>query len=511
MPQSITRFLRPRSATTSVVAAHSHKVPLLFLAFFLAIFSSTLAIAKEDISTDNATKVQVQETYGKLPLYFIQNDGQMDERVKFYEKGNGHTTLFTKEGVYLSLSSGNSKQNLQLPHPQPEQQSQETLHSNESSDLNPVRPELVEGQMKEESTNKSPKNLSTEVVKLTFLDANPNPEIITEGIQEGKVNYFIGNDPKKWKSNIPTHQAVIYKEVYPGIDIKFYGNNRKMEYDIIVKSGADPSKVHFAYEGIEGLRVIGNGDLEIVLKEGSILQKKPVIYQEIDGKRVMVDGRFVISGDKGSKQSQILPSPLMGEGMVGVTSVRNPQFTYAFEVAAYDKKSPLIIDPTLSYATYLGGSGHESNRGFAVDGSGNAYITGSTTSLDFPTTVGAYDTTYNGGYIHNTDVFLVKLNTTGSALSYATYLGGSSDEDGGSIWNIAVDGFGNAFVTGGTYSIDFPTTPGAFDIRLIMASGMCLWRSSILRARPYPTRPSSGEAMMKLAMVLPWMAPGMSM
>ena len=377
------------------------------------------------------TKAQVQETYGTLPLYFIQNDGQVDEKVRFYEKGSGHGTYFTKEGVYLWLGSG-------------------VIARHEAPEQSPIHFQLI---------------------KLIPLNANKNPEIIAVDPQEGKVNYFVGSDPGKWKTNIATYKAVIYKEIYPGIDLKFYGNNRQLEYDIIVKPGADLSKVRFAYEGIEGLRVTENGDLEIILQSPSplvgdgrgagnkIFQKKPVIYQEIDGKRVEVEGRFKVLSENviASEAMQSSPlSPPAGEGR------GEGGFTYTFELASYDKKYHLIIDPTLFYATFIGGSGRDMSLDIALDNDRNVYIVGVTISADFPTTPGAYDRTYNGAGYYNVwgDVFVVKLDATGSSLSYATYIGGSEDDWGS---DIALDSDRNAYVTGRTGSTDFPTTAGAYD------------------------------------------------
>ncbi len=202
-----------------------------------------------------------------------------------------------------------------------------------------------------------------------------------------------------------------------------------MEYDIIVKPGADPSKVRFAYNGIEDLVITENGDLEISLHSSSstLTQKSPIIYQEIDGKRIVVEGRFNILGNH-----------------------------YTFDLASYDKAHPLVIDPVLVYATYLGGGGNDYGHGITVDRAGNVYVTGVTASTDFPATLGAYDTTGNGVG----DVFVAKLDVSGTALVYSTYLGGSSADSGNGI---AVDGFGNAYVTGDTGSTDFPATPGAYD------------------------------------------------
>jgi hypothetical protein len=197
----------------------------------------------------------------------------VDERVKFYEKGSGHATFFTKEGVYISLVSGMQAAGSKGDESYVIARDEVNLSviardevRKQSPNLS-IHPFIKEGQG----------GITSETVKLSFLNANPNPEIIAVDSQEGKVNYFIGNDPKKWRPNIPTYRTVVYKEVYPGIDIKFYGNNRQMEYDIIIKPGADPSTVRLSYEGIEELRGTDNGDLEILLKEGKIIQKKPYI------------------------------------------------------------------------------------------------------------------------------------------------------------------------------------------------------------------------------------------
>ena len=218
---------------------------------------------------------------------------------------------------------------------------------------------------------------------------------------------------------------MVYQEAYKGIDLKFYGNGREMEYDIVVKPGADPGQVRFAYEGVKELKVTPEGDLALTLPDGGeLIQKKPVVYQEIAGVRVTREGRFRVQGDAA-------------------------RLVCGFEVAAYDSRHPLVIDPVLVYSTYLGGNNDDDACAIAVDGSGNAYVTGTTYSSDFPTKNALYPNLWG-----TSDAFVTKIRGDGAALVWSTYLGGTSDERSEGI---AVDGAGNAYVTGTTYSSDFPT------------------------------------------------------
>jgi hypothetical protein len=341
-------------------------ITVCFLALFVVLKGDT-SIKSE--SMNEAAKSKLIETYLHLPLHFIKNEGQVDKKVRFYEKGAGHSTFFTEDGVYLSLLKG------------------------------------------EEAVT----------VGLTPVNGRENPEIVGEDRLEGKVNYFIGNNREKWRTNIPTHRVVRYKNVYENIDIKFYGSNGELEYDVVVRPGGDPSRVRFSWEGIDGLRVTEEGDLVIDIKGRNLIQKKPYIYQEMHGKRVEVAGGFRVYD-------------------------RN---TYGFQLASYTKEHPVIIDPVLVYSTYLGGSDSDYGISIAVDGSGNVYLSGDTSSTDFPTQDPLQPNNVGGD-----DAFVTKINPSGSALVYSTYLGGSDSDYGISI---AVDGSGNVYLTGRTWSIDFPT------------------------------------------------------
>src|SRR5437867_2121639 len=265
------------------------------------------------------------------------------------------------------------------------------------------------------------------VMRMRLVGANRKSSVTGVDPQPGRSNYFLGSDPSKWRHDVPNYSKVRYQDIYRGIDLIYYGRQQQLEYDFVVAAGADPNKIQLSFRGSDNPTIDESGDL--IVDEMRLL--KPVAYQERDGQRTPVAARYIIG-----KKHRV-----------------------RFSVADYDTTKPLVIDPVLVYSTYLGGSGDELSFGIAVDAFGNAYVTGRTASADFPTTSGAFDNTFNGGF---NDVFVTKLNATGSALVYSTYLGGSRCcGDGGQA--IAVDIFGNAYVTGYTYSADFPTTPGAFD------------------------------------------------
>jgi len=283
---------------------------LLQVLLFLPITSFAVDIGKAPLLQKNKTmevtetrKAGLVKTYGNLPLYFIENRGQVDRAVKFYERGAGHATFFTGDGVVLSITKRETK-----------------------TDKGSFNEDIL-GLNTEESSK-----ATTESVSLSFVGANPKAKITSYDKMPGKVNYFVGNDKTKWRSNIPTYGAVTYKDVYKNIDVKFYGNNKNIEHDVIVKPGGDISNVKFAYRGIKGLKVTETGDLEVSLKKGRLFEQKPVIYQVTKGERVAVEGNY-----------RILKR---GDGA----------FEYGFDVASYDHTKEIVIDPVLAYSTYLGGS-----------------------------------------------------------------------------------------------------------------------------------------------------------
>ncbi|HWP43303.1 MAG TPA: SBBP repeat-containing protein, partial [Blastocatellia bacterium] len=237
------------------------------------------------------------------------------------------------------------------------------------------------------------------------------------------TNYFIGEDETRWRSGVTSYARVRQSGLYPGVDMIYYGNKGNLEYDFILAPGADPHAIRIAFEGIERIDIDESGDLVLLTAGGEVRQRRPFVYQEARDRREEIPGRYVLRGRE-----------------VG------------FEIGDYDRSRPLVIDPVLTYSTYLGGGGTDQGLGLVTDQSGNIYLTGFTSSINFPTSDAAQS--ISGG---DEDAFIVKLSPSGDRVVYATYLGGG-DRDNAS--QIAVDSAGNAYVTGATDSTDFPLRNG---------------------------------------------------
>src|SRR6266566_2282903 len=328
-----------------------------------------------------------------LPMQFEPNAGQTDEPVLFLSRGRGYTLFLTPTQAVLCLratvgSSANDKANRQQHKPSAE--------------------------------NK----IAQAELRMTLLGANAQPRV--EGLDQlpGTVNYFVGNYPSQWRSAIPTFAKVKYHQVYPGVDLVYYGNQRQVEYDFLVGAHADPARIAIGFDGADRLEIDGQGDLIAELAGGTVRWHKPVAYQQTEGGRQEIAAKFVL----------------------------NNRREVGFEIAAYDASRPLIIDPQLVYATYLGGSGSDYIGGITVNGSGNVYVVGDTTSPDFPRTktIAANP----NGLSH---VFVTKFGPFGTNLVYSAYIAGSSNDFAAGIDNfgggltyaggIAIDSNGNAFLT----------------------------------------------------------------
>jgi uncharacterized protein (TIGR03437 family) len=335
-----------------------------------------------------------------VPLSFEPNQGQSASTVQFLSRGAGYALYLTPGNLVLNLERQQSASAAAAGH--------------------------------------APQAASVDTLRMSLIGANLKANPVGLLPQPGVVSYFIGNDPKKWRTGIPTYGRVNYAQIYPGVDLVFYGNQRQLEYDFVVAPGADPSRIAWRIEGASA-SVDARGNLTLNAPHGPATFRKPVVYQMFGDKKANVEGAFVVAGDQ-----------------VG------------FRLGSYDRSQLLVIDPVLSYVTYLAGSSadyigqytaplvNSTSQGLAIDAAGSVYVTGRTTSADFPTK-NPYQGASNKG--SNSSVFVAKFSPDGSSLVYSTILSGIGVDYADAI---AVDSSGNAYVTGNTNSNDFPVTSGAY-------------------------------------------------
>ena len=336
------------------------------------------------------------------PLSFEANQGQTDPAVKFLSRGDGYALFLTSDSAVFRLPTSDK--------------------------------------------DSAPGGLSPSVIRMKLTGANPNARISGGETLPGKVNYFVGRDPKKWTSGASTYGKVSYEQVYQGIDLIYYGRERRLEYDFVIAPGADPRQIALEFAGAHP-RLTPNGSLALTTNSAPLSFSKPTVYQIIEGKRQTIASGYRLTGDR-----------------------------VQFALGKYDHTRPLVIDPVLMYFTYLGGSGNDyvgnvppylqfpisPSQSIAADQAGNLYITGFTSSIDFPVQGGAQSqnraTPVNGT---PNVAFVTKLDPTGSHLIYSTYLGGSLAGQT-RAYAIAIDSTGSAYITGSTQQFDFPVTTGAY-------------------------------------------------
>ncbi len=474
------------------------------------------------VSQDNSQldKASFGRKTKKLQIPFIANNGQMDEQVRFYAMTFGGTVFVTKEGeiVYLlpsgrdvpggaSRESGRGHEAWGQGSRGAEAQGGKVVSGwHGQAPLVRADAELVVAYvysplLHADNANCPPDRVFAKSLIAAYLPGlpkettqrvvststppnyHPHSEIqnpksaipmrgvtLKETIVGAKiggitgeqpavttVNYFTGNDQSKWKTNVPTYSIINLGEVYKGIELSLKAYSDNVEKLFCVKPGASPEQIKISLSGIQppespfvkgdltksplekgarGLYVNEHGELEAETELGTVKFTRPMAYQEIAGKRMEVDVEYRLSNPK--------------------SAIQNPKSEYGFTVASYDKTKDLIIDPLLA-STYLGGSADEYGNSLTLDTSGNVYVTGYTMSTNFPTMSGAYDISFNGG---DYDVFVSKLNSGLTSLLASTYVGGSSKDYGNSL---AIDTSGNVYVTGYTYSTNFPTMSGAYD------------------------------------------------
>jgi hypothetical protein len=387
---------------------------LLVSGFIAALVSAASVTGQVYQPANNAAvkKAQMAQNYGKLPLSFEANQGQAGKAVQFLSNGSGYSLFLTDSSAVLALTK-------------PDASNAAPGHT-VGKGLKPVSPRQA-GKI--------------DVVRMALAGTNRATHVTGVDQLPGTANYFIGYDPAKWHSGVPTYARVKYAGVYPGIDLVYYGNQRQLEYDFVVAPGASPKPIRLEFAGAKKLDLTIDGDLTVSAANGQIAFHKPVIYQVKDGVRQPVDGQFA----------------MLSKNAIG------------FTLGRYDHSKPLVIDPVLSYSTYLGGSLADGANGIAADSSGNAYVVGGTFSTNFPVTTGAFQPVNNEPSNFQC-VFVTKLNPTGTALVYSTYLGGTgANNDAATQYGdvgqgIAVDSAGDAYVTGLTQSTTFPITTGAYQI-----------------------------------------------
>lgn len=327
------------------------------------------------------------KTFGHIPLSFEPNRGQTNPEARFVARGQGYSLFLTPSEAVLSLQS---------------LQKEDVLH-------HPI---------------KDDKAVSA-VLRLQLLNANVSTAISGRDQLPGYSNYFIGKDQSKWLTRIPQYAKIEYSQIYSGIDLLYYGNQRQLEYDFIVAPGADPNAIAFQVQGSDKVEVGNQGQLTIHLQNTALDLQKPIVYQQINGERREVAANYVMQHD----------------GRIG------------FALGAYDSRLPLVIDPILTYSSYLGGTSTDAANAVAVDTTGSAYITGQTTSMDFPV-VGAYQATN-----HGLNAFLTKMSPDGTSVVFSTFLGGTDINCGGDRGNsIALNAINEPFVAGRAFSTDFPVT-----------------------------------------------------
>jgi hypothetical protein len=353
------------------------------------------------IPVPESPSAPAQPDLRKLPLHFVENGGQLDSRIAYSLRSPGATAYFTQSGVTFSLSEQRAAQATGV-----------------SGSPARVRPAAFIS-----SRGDSRQNW---ILKLDFVNASPATVARGEDSVGGVVNYLIG-PRSRWHSGVQTYASIAYSQVWPGIDLVYAGADNRLKYTIIVEPDADPARIRFSYRGATSIEHLADGRLAVHTPARTLYEEKPYVYQEIDGQQVVVDAAYALEPAQADHQ------------------------TYGFRLGEYRRDRPLIVDPTFRYAGYIGDDDTDIAYGVAVDSSGSAYVVGLTTASSdttFPESAGP------GPNVLSMDAFVAKVDPTGSAFTYISYLGGLNHDVGHAI---AVDSAGSAYITGYTASSDtFP-------------------------------------------------------
>jgi len=394
-----------------------------------------------------AVRNRIQATYAALPLAFEANQGQADPQVKYMARGQGYKLFLTSSHAVMTLSQRRPSEVLDMM-------------------MNKRRgAAAAEALRKKRAQRRAPE--STAVLRMNLLGPKSHAQLVAEDLQPGKVNYFIGRDQSKWRSNIPLYGRVSYRGVYPGVDLAFHGLSKQLEFDYLVSPGADAASIALNIEGAQSIHTDDTGNLILETTAGPVQLHQPVAYQnrigqEKTGTREPVDARFVLKANN----------------------------EVGFALAPYDHNRELVIDPVVTYSTYFGGSSADYGIAIAVDSSGNSYVAGASDSTTIPASAS------QGGSVQLTPqkkefayTFVTEISPTGTC-AFTTFFGGSSDDFPGGI---AVDSQG-IYVAGTTDSDDFPVTnnavqpgPGGgpngsnsgYAVKLALSGGAIVWATYI--------------------------------
>ncbi len=366
----------------------------------LAVFWGAVLGSIEAQDRLNPGAVKFENLYA-TDLKFTANDGQYHELVKFRADAGDAIIWLTENNAYYQFLR-------RIPKPL-EEQNQPTIIS---SDINTG-------------------SFASLTIKLSLVDGQIPDSVRGRKRLGSHSNYFHGSSPAGWQTNVPEYAEVFYHEVYPGIDLIYRGTCSHLEYDFIVSPLADPDRIVLRFDGIDSLKINQSGDLVISTEFGQLIKTRPVTYQQIGDQQVIIQSDFVLIDS----------------------------YSFGFSLGPdYDSTLPVVIDPILTYSSFIGGGTNDYGRGIAIDNDGYAYLAGYTNSVDFPVAA-AFDSTYNDTIISNHDAFVLKLSIAGDSIIYSTYLGGA--EGGDRAFSVAVNGLGNAYVTGVTSSADFPVLNAA--------------------------------------------------
>lgn len=335
-----------------------------------------------------------------MPLFFEAGDGRGGSGVKFFSRGERYSVFLTSKAMVLSLHS---------PVAADAQGKSSPLLGESGSSHSRVR----------EMVGAARANRTAATISIELIGCSEHSEVGGEDLLPTKVNYFIGRDPKRWRTNLSAFSKVRYKNIYPGIDLVFYGNNHQLEYDFEIGANADPSRIQFLIKGSEETHIDTEGNLVVVKGSENMILRTPNVYQLKNGVRARVQGSY---------------------------SLRDSHVSFA--LGAHDSSVPLVIDPVLLYSTLLGGTADDFSSGIGVDSAGNTFVSGITNSADFPlANIGTYDPS-------QFRMYLVKMDPTGTNVLFADYFGSTAGLD--DAYAIGLDSLGNPYVTGETMAADFP-------------------------------------------------------